>query len=143
MRILVCGDRKWDDKPFINKILFEYWAIHRDEDFVIIHGAAKGADSIAGEIAREQGVKEEAFPAKWEKHGKAAGPIRNQQMLTEGKPDLVLAFHDNIEKSKGTRDMVAKAKRAGIETRVYSHSSICKVYPAKEQNGEEKTKATS
>jgi len=134
MRILVCGDRKWDDMPFINKILREYWfdAQEFGDDFVIIHGAAKGADSIAGEIARKQGVKEEEFPAEWNKHGKAAGPIRNQKMLDIGKPNLVLAFHDNIDSSKGTRDMIAKAKRAGIETRVYSHSSICKVYPARD-----------
>ena len=135
MRVLVCGDRKWDDKKFINKILWEYYHIAQEleDDFVVIHGAAKGADSIAGEIAREQGVKEFVFPAKWEKHGKAAGPIRNQQMLDEGKPNLVLAFHDDIEKSKGTRDMINKAKRAGIETRVYSHSSICKVTPASKE----------
>lgn len=40
------------------------------------------------------------FPAKWNEHGKAAGPIRNQQMLTEGKPDVVFAFHDDIASSK-------------------------------------------
>lgn len=136
MRILVCGDRNWDDEALINKVLFEYWLLWLEsetpeDDFVIIHGAARGADSIAGKIARRQSVKEEAYPAEWDKYHKAAGPIRNQQMLTEGRPTLVLAFHDNIEKSKGTRDMVDKAKRAGIETRVYSHSSICKVYPAK------------
>lgn len=133
MRVLVCGDRNWDDKKFIDKVLFEYWynRLVLEEDFVVIHGAARGADSIAGKIAREQSVTEEAFPAQWEKHGKSAGPIRNQQMLDEGKPGLVLAFHDNIEGSKGTKDMVARAKRAGIETRVYSHSSVCKVYPAK------------
>ena len=54
------------------------------------------------------------FPAQWDKYGKSAGVIRNQQMLDEGKPDTVVYFHDNIERSKGTKDMVSRAKKAGL-----------------------------
>ncbi|KKN01348.1 hypothetical protein LCGC14_1128740 [marine sediment metagenome] len=54
-------------------------------------------------------------------YGKAAGPIRNKQMLDEGQPHLVLAFHDNIEESTGTKDMVKQAAKRGIETLVISH----------------------
>ena len=46
--------------------------------------------------------------------GGAAGAIRNGQMLTEGKPDLVVAFHGNISISKGTKNMVEQATKAGI-----------------------------
>lgn len=53
------------------------------------------------------------FKADWDKHGKAAGPIRNQQMLDEGKPDLVLAFAGG----KGTDDMCRRARAAGVEVR--------------------------
>lgn len=59
------------------------------------------------------GFEVAACPADWKKHGKAAGPIRNQSMLTEHKPDLVIAFP--LGESKGTRDMIRKAKAAGIE----------------------------
>jgi hypothetical protein len=56
-----------------------------------------------------------SFPADWETYGKAAGPIRNTQMLTEGNPDMVAAFHNDISKSKGTKNMIVQAKKAGIK----------------------------
>jgi hypothetical protein len=87
----------------------------------IIEGNARGADTMAGVYATTWGLGLEVYPANWKKYNKAAGPIRNQQMLDEGKPDLVLAFHDNIDKSKGTKDMVARAEKAGIEVRIITH----------------------
>ena len=85
----------------------------------IIHGAAKGADRIAGEIAVGLGFNEViAVPANWDKHHRAAGPIRNQVML-DMKPDLVLAFHDDPNLGKGTADMVSRARRAGVEVQVF------------------------
>jgi hypothetical protein len=131
MRLLVCGDRNWKDKGLINKVLLSYWMDAPWETLTIIHGCAKGVDSLAGEIGKENSQKILEFPAQWDKFGKSAGPIRNQQMLDKGKPDLVLAFHDNIEESKGTKDMVNRAKNAGLEVRVYSHNVFCKVYPSK------------
>jgi hypothetical protein len=56
------------------------------------------------------------FPADWETHGRAAGPIRNQAMLDEGKPYLVIAFWDG--KSKGTLDMISRATRAGVPVKI-------------------------
>ena len=115
MKILVCGDRHWDDK---HKILN---ALDRDEFFprqsisTVIHGGCRGADTLAGECAKELGFKEVIeFPADWAKYGNKAGPIRNRQMLDE-KPDIVLAFHSNLSKSKGTLDTVMEANRRGIE----------------------------
>jgi hypothetical protein len=55
-----------------------------------------------------------AYPADWNTHGRTAGPIRNSRMLAEGKPDLVLAFTHDLSKSIGTRDMVTKARAAGV-----------------------------
>lgn len=131
MRILITGDRNWTDKEFINKVLRELWYEDEYDDLVIIHGCAKGADSIAGEIGKQNSQNVVEFPADWDKYGKAAGPTRNQQMLDEGKPELVLAFHDNIELSKGTKHMVKISQKAGIETRVYSHSTVCRVTPGR------------
>jgi hypothetical protein len=62
------------------------------QDLVIIHGGAKGADTLADQWAITNWVKIEEYKPNWEKHGKAAGPIRNKQMLDEGKPDLVIAL---------------------------------------------------
>jgi hypothetical protein len=77
-----------------------------------IEGEAKGADSLARDVALELGFKVLSFPADWDKYHRAAGPIRNRQMLTEGKPDLVLAFHQDLTRSKGTKNMVTLARRA-------------------------------
>ena len=115
-RILVCGDRKWTDEWAIRR---ELWRRMESEP-TIIHGAARGADSIAGEIAGRLGLAVLAFPAQWEKYGKAAGPIRNKQMLDEGKPNLVLAFHKNLAASKGTADMVRQARKRGIPVEVFT-----------------------
>jgi hypothetical protein len=51
------------------------------------------------------------YPADWAKHGRAASPIRNQQMLDEGRPNLVVAFPGG----RGTADMVRRARSAGVE----------------------------
>ena len=58
------------------------------------------------------------YPADWKKYGRAAGPIRNLQMLDNGKPDICYAFHDCIEKSKGTKDMVNRCKANGLTVNV-------------------------
>jgi len=59
------------------------------------------------------------MPADWEKYGKASGPIRNRKMFKLGQPDLVLAFHNDIYKSKGTNDMVFNVARpAGTEVKI-------------------------
>ena len=116
MRILVCGDRNWTDTTAILRELFG----RRKETEAVIHGAARGADSLTGLVARSLKLPVLEFPALWDKHGLAAGPIRNQRMLDEGRPDLVLAFHANIAASKGTADMLARARKAGIPTEVFT-----------------------
>ena len=80
----------------------------------IIEGDCRGADRMAGCLAAVLGFKQKSFPANWAKYGRAAGPIRNQQMIDEGKPDLVIAFHENLRQSTGTKDMLEKALAAGI-----------------------------
>ena len=70
---------------------------------------------MAAEVARSLGFIVEPYPADWSQYGRAAGPIRNQQMLDSGV-QLVLAFHDHIETSKGTQDMLRRAQRAGVAT---------------------------
>jgi hypothetical protein len=60
-------------------------------------------------------VPYESYPADWATHKRAAGPIRNQQMLDTGI-DLCIGFHPDITKSKGTKDMLTRASKAGIPT---------------------------
>ena len=108
MIVLVCGSRDWNDEFKIWKELHEL-----GENCHVIHGGCGGADSIAGDQAVSLRMKVTSFPAEWKLYGRSAGPIRNRKML-DMKPDLVLAFHSNIEKSKGTKDCVIEAQRRGI-----------------------------
>lgn len=108
VRVLACGSRNWTDVALIRSYLNTL-----PQPFVLIHGAARGADSIAASEAKKMAQTIEAYPANWNKHGKAAGPIRNRQMLEEGKPHMVLAFR-NDGPSPGTDNMVEMAKAAGL-----------------------------
>ena len=85
-----------------------------DADWLVI-GEAPGADTMALRWAKDSGIPVERYPAQWDKYGKSAGPIRNKQMLDEGKPDLVIAFHANISASRGTKNMISQAQAAGIQ----------------------------
>ena len=109
-RVLVCGDRNWKDYDAIDRLVKTL-----PKGSVIIQGMCRGADLMARRAAIKHGYKYEDYPADWSKYGRAAGPIRNKQMLDEGKPDIVYAFHPNISESKGTKDMVNQAKKCGIE----------------------------
>ena len=117
MNILCCGDRNWKNELAIRNELSKFIG----KDITIIHGAARGADSIAGNIAKEFGFKVKEFPADWNKYKKAAGPIRNKQMLDEGKPDLVIAFHNKIEDSKGTKNMVTISKEQNVKVEIIKY----------------------
>jgi hypothetical protein len=116
MRVLVCGSRDWSDKDAIKKELESIKNIT-----VLIHGACRGADVLAGEAAKELNIPIKEFIANWNMYGLSAGPKRNQQMLDEGKPDYVLAFHDNIASSKGTKDMISRAIKSGINYKIISN----------------------
>lgn len=116
-RVLVCGDRNWSNHTAIQTVL-QGLDLTRDYD-VIVHGAARGADSIAGMHAADLGLIVEEHPAKWDEHGRAAGPIRNTEMLKSGV-DECWAFHNDLDASKGTRDMVNRCLRAGVPTYVVS-----------------------
>lgn len=135
MRVLICGGRNfgnvtklpdgsWEPATLRQYMFGTQWLITQFSDYLpdpetpdnmygeltIIHGKAKGGDTIAQDFATNQWLKEEQYPADWEKHGKAAGHIRNQQMLDEGKPDIVVAFPGG----RGTADMIRRAKAANI-----------------------------
>lgn len=85
---------------------------------VIIEGECEGADILCRDVAKELGLEYIPFHADWTKYGRAAGPIRNSRQLKEGKPTECLAFHNNIRKSQGTADMVAKCRKAGVPVRI-------------------------
>lgn len=122
MRVLICGDRNWGDYPLVFATLANLHAVTPVE--VVIEGEARGADIMGRDAAEALDIPVLKFAADWDRFGKAAGPRRNVQMLDEGKPDLVLAFHNDLSKSKGTKHMVTIARQRGIEVRVYHQGMI-------------------
>ena len=108
MRVLVCGGRGYYDRAFLWGYLDR---LGPPKVSAIISGMAPGADTLATRWAKRFDVPVQEFPADWSGHGRSAGPIRNQRMLDEGKPDLVVAFPGG----RGTADMVRRAKTAGIK----------------------------
>lgn len=105
--ILVCGGRDFKDAKCLNTVLSE----EVSSDDKIIHGKARGADTLADKWARDHNINVKGYAANWTKYGHAAGPIRNKQMLVEGKPDLVIAFPGGV----GTANMIKQAEDAGVE----------------------------
>lgn len=105
-RVLVCGGRNYFSRPTVYKTLDAL----QPQPTLLICGGAAGADCLAADWATFRQVRREFYYADWEALGRAAGPIRNQKMLDEGKPDLVVAFPGGA----GTADMVRRAKAAGV-----------------------------
>lgn len=128
-KLLICGDRNWTDKAYIKRALENIQGVKgygllttgKKVDILIINGGCRGADVLAMECAIEMGIPVQTVQAEWEKHGKRAGPIRNIKML-DLEPNVVWAFHDHLEKSKGTAHTLAEAKRRGIPTEVFIHA---------------------
>jgi len=121
-KVLICGDRNWNDYNFIRDTLIKYRDDHTIDsiDFVI-EGEAEGADKLGRQAAEWLGIIVLKYPADWTKYGRAAGPIRNKEMLVDGRPDEVWAFHDHISKSKGTMNMIRLARAKGVPVHLYSH----------------------
>jgi hypothetical protein len=115
--VIVCGDRDYGDRDKVYEVLDAYYA-RIGPDFLLINGGARGADTLAREWAVDRKVDHLTLYAKWDQHFKAAGPIRNRRMAKK-KPRLVLAFHPDIKKSKGTKDMVGIAEKKGIKHKVF------------------------
>lgn len=116
MRVIICGAREWADRDKVAEFLLR----RADRIEIVIRGDRRGADEIGGEIAAALGLRVRSFPTDWESYGEAAGAARNKQMLEylAGDADiddcLVAAFHPNLERSRETRDMVSKARLAGV-----------------------------
>lgn len=104
-RVIVCGGRNFTDAALVETVLSE--ALGATD--VVVHGAARGADRLAGAWARRHGHRVEEFAAEWDRYGKRAGYLRNRAMLAAGA-DLVIAFPGG----RGTAMMIDLARAAGV-----------------------------
>ena len=111
-RVLVCGSRNFNDYGLLAAKLDEVRDRLGDIPMRVVSGAARGADSLAAKWAHRQGVPCDEYPADWDRYGKSAGYRRNEQMLTQGDPHLVVAFPQG--ESRGTRQMMDIASKARV-----------------------------
>ncbi len=113
-RLLVTGSRTWTDHGLIYATLLDlrdYWA---DPEAVLVHGAARGVDTIAARFWGNWGLLVEPHPADWRRHGKRAGYVRNAEMVALGADRCVAFIRD---RSKGATMCADLAERAGIPVR--------------------------
>ncbi|QDH91816.1 hypothetical protein SEA_PHRAPPUCCINO_141 [Mycobacterium phage Phrappuccino] len=128
-RVLITGSREWHDEGTLYGALQTQWTIAQGagKSLMVIHGAARGADTLASEWAASvglPGIFQMAYPAEWERYGQRAGFERNQKMVDDGA-DVCLAFViKSPGKSKGTRDCMRRAKKAGIPIIEHTQGAI-------------------
>lgn len=112
MKVIVCGGRKFGDSDFLNSKLDEFHLKYNIQ--TLIQGGADGADYIAKQWAINNNIQVITVMADWKTHGKAAGPIRNSEML-KLNPDFVIGFKGGA----GTNNMLKQAQENNIKTIIY------------------------
>lgn len=120
--VIVTGDRNWHDEDAVGTAMGAF-----PPGTLFLHGNAVGADQCCDEMASSMGYPRARFPYL-SYLGRAGGPARNRQMLevllalkAAGADIMVLAFHDNLSESKGTKDMCLRARKAGVRVRLFRH----------------------
>lgn len=119
MRLLICGSRDWRDEYAIRNVINHF------NPSIICQGEARGADLIAKSICILRGLEYVGYKADWKTHGKGAGPVRNRRMLAQFRPDIVVAFKDEFDRTMrygGTEDMCKISLAAGVETWLVYHT---------------------
>lgn len=118
-RLLITGSRDWNSREVIEKSILDTaeWTKYNDVELIVVHGdCPTGADALAQAICEDHGIKTERHPADWNEHGRAAGPIRNQEMVDLGAHECLAFPHHG---SRGTYDCLRRAESADIPTRVF------------------------
>lgn len=112
IKVIIAGTRDFNDYDFLKKNVdyFLQGINPNNEEIEIVSGNARGADKLGERYAKEHNLPVKLFPANWDKYGKRAGYLRNQEMANYS--DVLIAFWD--EKSKGTKHMIDIAKKQGL-----------------------------
>ena len=111
MKTIIAGSRTCNNLEYVYDAVSKCgWNITE-----VISGAARGADALGEEWARENGIPVRRFPAEWSRYGKSAGVVRNSQMAHNA--DALIALWDG--KSRGTEHMIFIAKVRKLNVFVY------------------------
>lgn len=123
LKIIVAGSRGFADydntfAPVLDTYLSDVGQLKYPPDSIeIVSGGARGADRMAERYAKERGLKFRLFPADWEAHGKAAGPIRNEQMAEYA--DWCIVFWDG--ESRGSKNMIKTAEKHSLRLNIFNY----------------------
>lgn len=118
LKVVIAGSRSFNDRLYLfgscDQVLSGYLAA---EDIEIVSGTASGADKLGEIYAEDNEYDLKQFPADWETHGKAAGPIRNREMAEYG--DILIAFWD--KESAGTKSMINEAVKHSLDVHIFTN----------------------
>lgn len=112
-RVIIAGGRNFTDKEKLFATMDKLLSRTRD-DITVACGKARGADTLGEEYAKNRGYSIAYYPADWDRHGRAAGFVRNIEMAQNA--DALVAFWDG--QSRGTKHMIETAQQHGLEVRV-------------------------
>lgn len=113
--MIVAGGRSFDNYALL-KYKLDKILINKD-DIEIVSGKARGADSLGEKYAKEKSYSIKEFPANWDKFGKRAGYIRNEEMANYA--DACVVFWDG--ESKGTKHMIDLAEKHNLKLRIIKY----------------------
>ncbi len=106
MKVIIAGGRNY---AFDERDLEILDALHAQYDFTeVVSGAATGADTCGAEWAKSRGLRVKEYPAEWGRYGRAAGPIRNKQMIDYIYPAGILITFPG---GRGTRNVTKLAEK--------------------------------
>lgn len=110
MRVAIVGSRTFDDKALLDTTMDTL--IYNGKPVkptLVVSGGASGADTLGEAWAKARSIPTEILKPDWVKHGRAAGHIRNRDIVKQA--DLIVAFWDGV--SKGTMSTRKEARRVG------------------------------
>lgn len=123
IRIIIAGSRSFDNYDKLCKEVDEFISMqmffaglgaYKSKEVEIVSGGARSADKLGERYAKEHNLRLKIFPADWDKYGKRAGYIRNEEMAKYA--NCLIAFWDG--QSKGTAHMIDLAPKYDLMTAI-------------------------
>ncbi len=128
VKIIISGGRDFNRQDILNSFVsgiladIEFDMYLDNDEIVLLQGGASGADAMSKVFAYENAYATQEYKADWDKHGKAAGPIRNVEMANAAH--VLIAFWDG--KSKGTKHMIDTSIAHGLHVHVCMYGEFSK-----------------
>lgn len=108
MKVIIAGSRDFNDYELLKESFLKEFPSY--DNIEIVSGGARGADKFGEKLSADLGIALKRFPADWNRHGRSAGYIRNQEMANYA--DHLMAFWDGV--SKGTSHMIDLSLKSGL-----------------------------